>query len=40
MGQSARPDAARHSHRAHMGFFSSDRTVSEYAREIWGVEPA
>jgi len=24
---------------AHMGFFSSDRTLSEYAREIWGVEP-
>jgi starch phosphorylase len=25
---------------AHMGFFSSDRTVSQYAREIWGVAPA
>jgi starch phosphorylase len=24
---------------ARMGRFSSDRTVSEYAREIWGVEP-
>lgn len=21
------------------GKFSSDRTISEYAREIWGVEP-
>jgi starch phosphorylase len=25
---------------ARMGKFSSDRTVSEYAREIWGVRPA
>ena len=25
---------------AHMGRFSSDRTVAEYAREIWGVNPA
>lgn len=24
---------------AHMGKFSSDRTIGEYAREIWGVEP-
>ncbi|KAJ8359555.1 hypothetical protein SKAU_G00160800 [Synaphobranchus kaupii] len=22
------------------GKFSSDRTISEYAREIWGVEPS
>jgi len=22
---------------AHMGWFSSDRTIAEYAREIWGV---
>ena len=21
------------------GWFSSDRTIDEYAREIWGVEP-
>ena len=25
---------------ARMGFFSSDRTVGQYAREIWGVAPA
>jgi len=24
---------------ASSGKFSSDRTISEYAREIWGVEP-
>ena len=24
---------------ASAGFFSSDRTISQYAREIWGVEP-
>ena len=24
---------------AHMGFFSSDRTISEYAEEIWGIKP-
>ncbi|MCX4246457.1 glycogen/starch/alpha-glucan phosphorylase [Paraliomyxa miuraensis] len=24
---------------AHMGRFSSDRTIGEYAREIWGIEP-
>jgi starch phosphorylase len=24
---------------AHMGRFSSDRTIAEYAREIWGVKP-
>jgi len=24
---------------ARMGFFSSDRTVAEYAQKIWGVEP-
>jgi starch phosphorylase len=24
---------------AGMGKFSSDRTIAEYAREIWGVEP-
>jgi starch phosphorylase len=23
----------------HSGRFSSDRTIAEYAREIWGVEP-
>jgi len=25
---------------ASAGKFSSDRTISEYAREIWGVEPS
>jgi starch phosphorylase len=25
---------------AHMGRFSSDRTIAEYAREIWQIEPA
>ena len=25
---------------ARMGYFSSDRTVAEYARKIWGTEPA
>lgn len=24
---------------AHMGKFSSDRTIEEYAREIWGTNP-
>jgi glycogen/starch/alpha-glucan phosphorylases len=24
---------------AHMGKFSSDRTISEYARDIWGIKP-
>jgi len=24
---------------AGMGFFSSDRTIAEYAREVWGIEP-
>lgn len=24
---------------ARMGYFSSDRTVAEYARDIWGIEP-
>ena len=24
---------------AGMGFFSSDRTISEYAREVWGLQP-
>jgi starch phosphorylase len=24
---------------AHMGKFSSDRTIREYAEEIWGVKP-
>ena len=24
---------------ASMGWFSSDRTVAEYAKDIWGVEP-
>ena len=24
---------------AGMGKFSSDRTISEYAREIWGIKP-
>ena len=24
---------------ASVGFFSSDRTISQYAREIWGVTP-
>ncbi len=24
---------------AAMGPFSSDRTIAEYAREIWGIEP-
>jgi starch phosphorylase len=23
---------------AHMGWFSSDRTIRQYAEEIWGVE--
>jgi glucan phosphorylase len=25
---------------ARMGKFSSDRTISEYARDIWGIKPA
>ena len=25
---------------ASSGKFSSDRTIAEYAREIWGVEPS
>ena len=25
---------------ARMGKFSSDRTITEYAREIWGIKPA
>jgi glycogen phosphorylase len=24
---------------AQMGFFSSDRTIAEYAKDIWGIEP-
>ncbi|MEJ1382161.1 MAG: glycogen/starch/alpha-glucan phosphorylase, partial [Candidatus Sedimenticola sp. (ex Thyasira tokunagai)] len=24
---------------AHMGKFSSDRTIGEYAKKIWGVKP-
>jgi hypothetical protein len=24
---------------ASVGFFSSDRTISQYAKEIWGVTP-
>ena len=24
---------------ARMGFFSSDRTILEYAEDIWGVKP-
>ena len=24
---------------AGMGFFSSDRTIAEYARQVWGIEP-
>ena len=24
---------------AHMGYFSSDRTIRQYADEIWGLEP-
>ena len=24
---------------ANMGFFSSDRTIREYAEEIWNIEP-
>jgi starch phosphorylase len=24
---------------ARMGFFSSDRTIQEYARDIWGIKP-
>jgi len=24
---------------AGMGFFSSDRAVAEYAREVWGIQP-
>jgi starch phosphorylase len=24
---------------ANVGWFSSDRTISEYARDIWGVSP-
>ncbi len=24
---------------AGMGFFSSDRAIREYAREVWGLEP-
>ena len=24
---------------AHMGWFSSDRTIRGYAKDIWGVEP-
>jgi starch phosphorylase len=24
---------------AGMGFFSSDRTIGEYARQVWGIAP-
>ncbi|MEH0833439.1 glycogen/starch/alpha-glucan phosphorylase, partial [Pectobacterium cacticida] len=24
---------------ANMGYFSSDRTIAEYAREIWNIKP-
>jgi starch phosphorylase len=24
---------------ANMGYFSSDRTIQEYADEIWGIKP-
>ncbi len=24
---------------AHVGTFSSDRTIAEYAKDIWGIEP-
>ncbi|MED3747629.1 glycogen/starch/alpha-glucan phosphorylase [Geobacillus stearothermophilus] len=25
---------------AHSGYFASDRTVAEYAAEIWGISPS
>jgi hypothetical protein len=25
---------------ARTGFFSSDRTIAEYARDIWNIQPA
>jgi starch phosphorylase len=25
---------------AHMGMFSSDRTIRGYAKEVWGAQPA
>ena len=25
---------------ANMGFFSSDRSVAEYSKDVWGIDPA